>query len=420
MKMLFVSAYYPPHHLGGYEMLCHEVATHLTARGHRVTILTSTYRATASQKEPGVHRRLKLESDGHYYKPRQVLRYWADRRTNLRVVRELVAETAPDLVVVWGMWNLSRLVAAWIEELVGSKAVYYLSDQWPAAPSAHKAYWDQAANSLAGNIFKAICRGPVRLAMRREWQPLNLRLEHAVVCSKAVRDKLFQAGVPVGHARVIYHGIDPVPYRKAAEQRLLHKPSETLRAVYVGTLAPHKGVHTAIEAIGRLVENEASVPVSLTVLGAGHPQYETRLRQMTKRWQLDDVVSFHRPIPRSQLPQFLARFDVLVMPSIYDEPQARISQEAMAAALVLVATLTGGTSEILVDGENGLAFEPEDAEGLAGHLRNLAQSADLRQRLIRAGWQTVTKRFTISRMIDELEAYLTEVAAQSEGAAQAQ
>jgi len=41
----------------------------------------------------------------------------------------------------------------------------------------------------------------------------------------------------------------------------------------------------------------------------------------------------------------------------------------MAAGLVLVATLTGGTKEILVDGENGLAFQPEDALGLAAQLR---------------------------------------------------
>jgi len=412
MKILFVSNFYPPYHLGGYEMLCHEVATHLTARGHKITVLTSTYGVTEKQKEAGVHRRLKLESDVNYYRPQQVLRYGADRHTNLEAVRELAAETAPDVVVVWGMWNLSRLVAAWVEEIAGSKVVYYLANQWPADPSAHEAYWEGTADSLVGRVFKRMFRVPVRLALHREWRPYNLRLEHAIVCSKSVRDELLQASVPVGHAKVIYHGIDPLPYQKAAEQRGQNPRHGVLRVVYVGGLIPHKGVHTAVEAIGRLAESRASAPVNLIVLGAGHPQYEARLHQLVQRGQLDDLVSFHRPIPRSQLPAFLAQFDVLVMPSVWEEPQARISQEAMAAGLVLVATPTGGTKEILVDGENGLAFEPEDAQGLAMRLRRLAQDADLRRRLSRAGRQTVAERFTISRMIDELEDHLTEIAAQ--------
>lgn len=412
MKILFVSNFYPPYHLGGYEMLCHEVATHLTARGHKIAVLTSTYGVTKKQKEAGVHRRLKLESDVNYYRPQQVLRYWAGRHTNLRAVKKLMTETGPDVVVVWGMWNLSRLVAAWVEEIAGSKVVYYLANQWPADPSAHEAYWEGTADSLVGRVFKRMFRVPVRLALHREWRPYNLRLEHVIVCSKSVRDELLQASVPVDHAKVIYHGIDPLPYQKATEQKGLNPRHGVLRVVYVGGLIPHKGVHTAVEAIGRLAESRASAPVNLSVLGGGHPQYEARLHQLVQRWQLDDLVSFHCPIPRSQLPAFLAQFDVLVMPSVWEEPQARISQEAMAAGLVLVATPTGGTKEILVDGENGLAFEPEDAQGLAMRLRRLAQDADLRRRLSRAGRQTVAERFTISRMIDELEDYLAEIAAQ--------
>ena len=36
MRILFVSSQYPPHELGGYEQLCHEVTRELLARGHAV------------------------------------------------------------------------------------------------------------------------------------------------------------------------------------------------------------------------------------------------------------------------------------------------------------------------------------------------------------------------------------------------
>lgn len=391
-------------------MLCHEVATHLITHGHQVTVLTSTYGITRRQEEAGVHRILKLESNIHYYRPQQVLRYFIDKQTNFRAIKKIITESSPDVVVVWGMWHLSRLVAAWVEEFIGSKVVYYLSDHWPAEPSAHQAYWDGTANSLVGKVFKSLFRTPVRLALHKEWEHPSLRLEHVIVGCKAIRDKLLDSGIPVGHAKVIHHGIDPFPYQQATLHH--HQPSVTLRVVFVGTLAPHKGVHTAIEAIGLLAQNNISVPVSLTVLGAGHPEYEEQLHRLVKQWHLDGLVLFHHPIPRLQLPAFLTHFDVLVMPSVYEEPLARISQEAMAAHLVLVATLTGGTKEILVDSENGLVFEPEDATDLATKLRRLTEEADLRRKLTIGGWQTVTERFTVFRMIDELETYLAKVAVQ--------
>ena len=409
MNLLFITNLYPPHHISGYEMLCHEAATHLKMRGHLVSVLTSTYGVTRRQDEPGIYRRLELESDIYYYRVRDILRYVVNKRSNYVAIKELMAELAPDVVVIWGMWNLSRLVAAWAERLAGPRVVYYLADVWPGEPSAHEAFWDGTANSLAGNLFKRVVRVPVRLALRQEWRPYHLRFEHAIASCQSTRDELLKAGLPMDHCQVIYEGIDPIPYHKAAERREPDLGNSLLRVVFVGTLVPHKGAHTAIEAFGCLAESGAPPPMHLTILGAGHPQYEKHLYQLVNRWQLDDQVSFHQPIPRSQLPDFLAQFDVLVMPSVYKEPLARISQEAMAAGLALVGTLTGGTKEILVDGENGLVFPPGDSEALARQLARLADDPLLRQKLSAAARSTVGARFTIDQMIDGLESLFGEV-----------
>src|SRR5512136_2081378 len=98
MKLLFVTNLYPPHHISGYEMLCHEVATHFKAHGHQVHVLTSTYGVTQKQDEPGVYRRLELECDVYYYRPVQGLRYWVNMRSNYRAIKDLLTELAPDVV----------------------------------------------------------------------------------------------------------------------------------------------------------------------------------------------------------------------------------------------------------------------------------------------------------------------------------
>jgi glycosyltransferase involved in cell wall biosynthesis len=403
--------------LGGYEQLCHEVAAQLTARGHQVSVLTSTFHVPGREngQEPAVRRELRLASDVYYYRPQQVLRYGGDTRANLRIVRETLREIAPDAVVVWGMWKLSPLVAAEVERIVGSRVAYYFANEWPNEPGAHEEYWDGAEAGLAGRLFKNALRGPVRRVLRAEWRPYHLRYEHPIMCSRAVRDHLVKAGVPVQHAAVIYHGINPEPYREAMAHRQRPASDGTLRVVFVGSLLPQKGVHTAVEAIGRLAKAGFELPVTLDILGAGHPDYEEQLRKSVADWHIGDRVTFHKPIERTRLAAFLAEYGVLVLPSVWEEPQARISQEAMAAGLVLVGTLTGGTKEILTDRHNGLAFGAEDAQGLADQLQVLARDPALRRRLTEAGWETVNAGFTITRMIDQLESYLTEIAGQGRG-----
>ena len=62
VNLLFISNFYPPHHLGGYELLCHEATTRLIARGHTVEVLTSTYGITSpAPNEPGIQRKLRLQ-----------------------------------------------------------------------------------------------------------------------------------------------------------------------------------------------------------------------------------------------------------------------------------------------------------------------------------------------------------------------
>ena len=110
------------------------------------------------------------------------------------------------------------------------------------------------------------------------------------------------------------------------------------------------------------------------------------------------------------MPQLLRKFDVLVVPSIWQEPFSRMVLEGMISGLVVVATPLGGTTEILRDGENGLLFAPGDSEDLAQKIVCLASDPELRRKLALAGKQTVDERFTVTKMMDELEGYIQDVA----------
>jgi glycosyltransferase involved in cell wall biosynthesis len=90
-----------------------------------------------------------------------------------------------------------------------------------------------------------------------------------------------------------------------------------------------------------------------------------------------------------------------------------MTQEAMASGLVVVGTTTGGTGEILKNGETGLTFAPEDANGLAHQVTRLINDRDLYCRLSQAGRQTVFENFTLDKMVNEIEDYLLDCFARS-------
>jgi len=121
---------------------------------------------------------------------------------------------------------------------------------------------------------------------------------------------------------------------------------------------------------------------------------------------LTDWVTFHAPIARSQLPAFLGRYEVLVLPSVWSEPLARIMQEGLAAGMVVAGSATGGTKETITDGENGLLFAAEDAVGLAEIVLRLKGDRSLCTRLSQQGIATAVDRFNIEVMVGELERYL--------------
>jgi glycogen synthase len=411
MRILFLSNFFPPARPGGYTQWCQEVAERLAARGHAIGVLTSCYElAEAPAIEQNIYRLLHLEGDLDYYQPLHFFTRWKKQhRENLAVLEHTVEDFAPDLIFVWGMWALSKALPALAEQLLPGRVVYYLSDYWPSAVDMHTTYWQAPAQRWSTQVPKRVLSKVAMSMLASEGQP-DLKLEQVICVSARVRDLLVEAGLPIQHAHIIHGGTD---IERFLGVRKRDDRSEHLKLLYAGQLVRHKGVHTAIEAMARLVNQRRINEVTLTLVGSGHPDYEVFLQDVVNRERLNDFVTFHKPVSREEMPTILEQFDVLIFPSTYEEPLARVTQEAMAAGLVVVGTTTGGTGEILRSGETGLTFAPEDADGLAEQVTRLLIDPDLRCRLARAGRQTVLENFTLDKMVNEIEAYLMDCFARS-------
>ncbi len=419
MRILFLSNFYPPHDIGGYEQWCSEVASGLTDRGHELAVLTSNLGMSngAGIQEPtardmthdpvqDVTRSLHLQSDIAYYRPSDFfLRRRRQEQANQEALQRKIQEFGPDVIMVWGMWNLSHFLPYSAEQWLPGRVAYFVSNYWPTDVDAHTAYWQLPTRRLAAEGLKRPLRAAALAQLRREGYPPPLKFEHAVCCSRYVRDTLVAAGKLPPSAGVLLGGTDPQPFLAHSTLQRDAGPGP-LRLLYFGRLIHDKGVHTALEALGLLKERGLAERVHLTMLGSGHPEYERKLRDMVEQLGLQQQTSFVSQVPREEIPAWLGRFDIFLFTSIWPEPMARSVMEAMAAGLLVIGTEVGGQTEMLDHGRNALTFAAEDAERLAGHITAMIGApADMR-RLARAGQEMVLEQFTLERMVVDIERYL--------------
>jgi glycosyltransferase involved in cell wall biosynthesis len=408
-KVLFLSNYYPPCEKGGYEQLCHDVVERLRLRGYEVAVLTSNFRPNGNgYSDPAfVHRLLRLQPVyGSRLSP--ALQFFLTRRRDeaydVCCLRRLLAEIRPDAVFIWNLQFLPRSLAVEAEARPETGVAYWLAGYTPAEPDEFWCYWELLPAGGFKKAFKYILSRQALQIMRREGKPIRPRMEHVGVVSQYYRTKSIAEGWMPPQARVIYNGVElerffrPVCPRTAGPLRLLQ----------AGRVAADKGVHTALEAVSCLVHELDTADIHLTIAGSGDAAYLSELQQFVGRHGIERQITFTGWLPREEMPVLMHRSDVLLLPTPHQEPFARVVLEGMAAGLAVVATLTGGTGEIVRQEETGLTFPAGDGLALARQIQRLAVNEPLRCSLARSGQEMVREKYGLERMIDGLEDLLAE------------
>jgi glycosyltransferase involved in cell wall biosynthesis len=132
--------------------------------------------------------------------------------------------------------------------------------------------------------------------------------------------------------------------------------------VYLGRLAPEKGVHVLLEAMRVLPD------VRLAIIGSG-PE-EQSLHRMQREYGLDNV-RFLGSIAGDERFELLSRARLAVIPSCFREPQGRVGLEAASCGVPVIASRIGGLQCTIVENETGVLVPPGDSVALANAIRAL-------------------------------------------------
>jgi glycogen synthase len=391
VRVLAVGNMYPPHHFGGYELVWQAAMTHLRERGHEVEILTTDLRTGDREEEdPDVHRDLRWAWRPGGFATQRLRERVAMARHNHTVLERRLAAFGPDVVSWWSMGGLTLSTIEAIRRR-GLPAVGFVHDDW-LDYGRHVDGWL--------HLFGGRKRVAAPLAERLAGIPVRVNFGAAarwVFVSESSRRRVDALGLGLRDTAVAHSGI---------EARFLEAAPEhdwDWRLLYVGRLDERKGIHTAIDALGRLPQQ-----ATLTVAGGWDDAQERRLRDLAARLGVADRVRFEGQVERDRLPALYAAADAVVFPVVWEEPWGLVPLEAMGVGRPVVATGRGGSAEYLADGENALLFPAGDAAALAATVERLAGDPALRDRL-RARGRDTAARHPERHFNEAVERHLLEV-----------
>jgi glycosyltransferase involved in cell wall biosynthesis len=213
-----------------------------------------------------------------------------------------------------------------------------------------------------------------------------------VSVSESVRDELLsRAPLKPESVHVIHGGV------AVAESAAPSAVLDPKHSPVIGTAGPLEAAKGLKYFLGAAPIVLAEQPLAQFLIAGAGPE-ERNLRRLARELGVNSSVTFVPSL--SDFAVSLEAMDVYVLPSL-KQGLGTIMLEAMARAIPVIATSSGGVYSVVDDGVTGILVPPSDSESLARKMVELLRDP-LRARAIgENAREMVHREFPISRMIDE-------------------
>ena len=185
-------------------------------------------------------------------------------------------------------------------------------------------------------------------------------------------------------------------------KRLLSIPTDLPLIGAVGRLEPEKGFDLLIEAVSQL--HAMGAPARLVIVGEGHDR--TRLEGLIAAFNLQDLVTLAGW--QSDVRTYFEAMDIFALSS-YREGLPNVLLEAMALGVPCVATAIAGIPKLIEHDVNGLLVSPGAVRPMVESLAELLKSPAHRDKLARAGRQTIETRYSFAVRMERIAALYDEI-----------
>lgn len=382
MRILNIIHDFLPDHQGGVEKYVFNLSRQLTSLGNDLLIFCGdplfgslkTYRDNYYQDLSVRYVAVAARKDG-IIPGQNFFGSLVNRRVE-RIFRETIREFKPEVIHIHHTMNLStRLVL--IAKREGVPVVVTLHDYWPICQRVHLLDSGWELCSGPETIFK--CAGcEIKDRSFIYWWPAlmgyyyRFRLQKRffneadiiTVPSRFMKPLYQNFGIDGEKIRVVPYGIEEGGYRP------LKRNSADREGVvfgYLGSIKKHKGLEILVEAFRRTKAQ------NIKLLIYGDPESDRSYSSKLIKVSSHPRIQFMGGYAYGDLDRVLSEIDVVVIPSIWPETGPLVLLEAFSRGRPVVASRIGGMQEMILDGENGLLFEPGISHDLSFKMKIFAE-----------------------------------------------
>ncbi|MBA3382638.1 MAG: glycosyltransferase, partial [Actinobacteria bacterium] len=271
-------------------------------------------------------------------------------------------------------------------------------------------------HTFHGHVLKGYFDAGRTALFRHVERTLARACDVLVAVSPEVRDELVELGVAPREKFVVIRLGIPLeerlgdPTADADYRRLYGIPRDAFVVGWVGRMTGVKDTSAVVEIVRAV--RELGVNAVLCMVGDG-PDRE-RLERLAHELGIARHCYFVGY--QSDVAGYYRLFDVFLLPSVNEgTPVSAI--ESLASGTPVVANRVGGVPDVVRDGMDGFLVEAGDTDAAAASLAKLAADPELRARLGASGRARVLGRYSVERLVDDVDRlYRSLLAAKGVGA----
>lgn len=375
MRILQVSAHYPPDFVSGGTLIPQRIAQGLAAAGHEVAVFAGELKTLAPLAE-----RDSVEGgiDVHWIGVSAFLASTDpknfDHPDAARAFERYLHRFQPEIVHFHAMQTLGGGLLRVAKDF-GARVVVTMHDFWWVSSR-------QFLVQVAGDPMSLVwdC-GRHDRTVSREWEEARRaylgRCLHDADLVLAPSSAMARALVANGidRVRVNENGINPPEH--------FIRPQRPIRFLYVGGPESVKGSRVIREALAA-ASVAPGTSASLVGIFEDLPQWARGIE----------------PFEHDRLGEVLAEYDVLVLPSIAYESHSLITREALASGMAVICTDTLGPEEAVADGINGRVIPAGSVPALRAAIEELSQPERARSLMTGLTRPQVTPREQVAELVD--------------------
>ncbi|GGJ78218.1 glycosyltransferase family 4 protein [Deinococcus aquiradiocola] len=339
MKILIFNTLFYPNEIGGAEISVKELAIQYENLGHEVFIVSIGKKHEKYDYE-GIkcytipHNNLYWSIDSKKYDRK--IRYIWHLVENFNLlqffsVMRIVNAIRPDIIHANNTAGFSIFIPI-VSKILGIKSIKTLRD-----------YYDIC---LSGTRFKNGSKCEItckECLVANTPKRMSLKLYDSITSISQSMADIFQSE-GFGRISIVYNGIS----KNHTELFYIRDPEKNLNFGFIGRDSPEKGLNLLIESFIELSKIKQSI--ELTVAGNNGDKYRS--------YKYENI-SFLGYIEKED---FYKEIDMLVVPSLWDEPFGRVIIEASLRGIPVIVSKNGASRELLKLGVIGLEFDGSQSD----------------------------------------------------------